>query len=44
MMDIKKYQASMVYKFFDKKSSGSSGFKNETEQNKKLAEELPTNY
>ena len=34
----------MVYKFFDKKSSGSSGFKNETEQNKKLAEELPTNY
>ena len=25
MMDIKKDQASMVYKFFDKKSSGSSG-------------------
>ena len=40
----KKDQASMVYKFFDKKSSGNSGFKNETEQNKKLAEELPTNY
>ena len=31
--------ASMVYKFFDKKSKG-SGIKKEVEQNKKLAEEL----
>ena len=31
--------ASMVYKFFDKKSSG-SGIKNEIEQNEQLAEEL----
>ena len=32
--------ASMVYKFFDKKSSG-SGAKNKNTLNKKLAEELP---
>ena len=41
MMDINVdlLQASMVYKFFDKKTSG-SGIKNENISNKQLAEEL----
>ena len=42
MLKIARYQqglASMVYKFFDKKTSG-SGIKNKNISNKELAEEL----
>ena len=39
MMDIKEVLTSMVYKCFDRKTSG-SGIKNENILNKELAEEL----
>ena len=39
MLDIKRGLASMVYKFLEKKTSG-SGIKNENIPNKELADEL----
>ena len=39
MKDIQRALASMVYKFFDKKSKG-AGIKNEIKENQQLANEL----